>query len=569
VRFTFIPFVSIFVNASQASRLLADPQAVSITEDVPSRPSLVDSVPLIKAPQVWAKGVTGSPYSLAIIDTGVDKTHFSLSGSVVSEACYSTHTPPSRTSLCPGRVLASTALDSGLHCSAAVRGCDHGTHVASIAAGDGGSVRGVAPDASIIAIQVFTRHNTEAACGKGAAPCALYYATNAISGMERAYVLRTARKVAAVNISIAGGKYRYFCDDTEPAYAQAFDKLLNAGILVSVASGNSSYNGYLSAPACLSKAVAVGATDKSDNIAGFGNKAQQLKLLAPGVDIDAAVPGNGRAAKSGTSQAAPHVAGAVALLKDARPKARADEILAALACGGIDIPISGYEKPRINLLAAYNLLVKPPTTLTTFSFNAASQASSWQPLLGAWSISSGHYRPSADGKTHVRLLEQDRCNGSATYETRVKRANAGGGAYGFEGFIYRASISTSPPAIKFASGYLAFVTNNYGNNDFVGIVRLTNHNLSDPNLSFNSTSFRLICYDNTPNNNFGDYNALKVVNQGGRHIVHLNGAKACEGFDFGYFGDRVALFSGPQFNAGDFVGFDSFKITPTDRAVPQ
>ena len=353
-----------------------------------------------------------------------------------------------------------------------------------------------------------------------------------------------------------------------PAYAQAIDTLLNAEILVSVASGNDTYNGYLASPACLSKAVAVGATDKSDNNYVDGNKAQQLKLLAPGVNIFAAVPGQEREAKTGTSMAAPHVAGAIALLKDARPKARGDEILAALACGGIDIPVFGYEKPRINLLAAYNFLVNPPTTLTSFSFNAASQASSWQPLLGVWSISSGHYRPSADGKTHVRLLEQDRCNGSATYETRVKRANAGGGAYGFEGFIYRASISLSA-GTKLASGYLAFVTNNYGNNDFVGIVRLTNHNLANTTLSFNSTSFRLICYDNTPNNNFGGYNALKVVNQGGRHIVHLNGAKACEAFDFGYFGDRVALFSGPQSNAGDFVGFDTFKITPNDRAVPQ
>ena len=81
---------------------------------------------------------------------------------MVSEACYSTNDPFfSATSVCPGGVEASTAPDSGLNCDALdpsiADGCNHGTHVAGIAAGNGVGFNGMALDANVIAIQVFSK----------------------------------------------------------------------------------------------------------------------------------------------------------------------------------------------------------------------------------------------------------------------------------------------------------------------------------------------------------------------------------------------------------------------------
>ena len=82
---------------------------------------------------------------------------------MVSEACYSstgvTSGGVTYSSLCPGGADVSTAPGSGLNCDSSVKGCDHGIHVAGIAAGKGSSLSGVAPDAKLIAIQVPTEIN--------------------------------------------------------------------------------------------------------------------------------------------------------------------------------------------------------------------------------------------------------------------------------------------------------------------------------------------------------------------------------------------------------------------------
>ena len=192
VRFTFIPYMSLFVNAEQLDRLITDPQVVSIQEDVPSFPSLSESVPLIHAPpELWSKGVNGTDQVVAVLDTGVAKTHPMLAGKVVSEACYSTNNAAlNLTSLCPGGVTSSTRVGSGVNCSTAIPGCDHGTHVASIAGGNSSVLDGVARDAKLISIQIATRINSAAECG-GEPTCIYSTNTDQVRAMERVYALRT------------------------------------------------------------------------------------------------------------------------------------------------------------------------------------------------------------------------------------------------------------------------------------------------------------------------------------------------------------------------------------------
>ena len=73
--FEHIPFVAMNVTAGQLNRLVADPDVVSIQEDVAVPPNLTQSVPFINANDVWAAGFQGSGFAVAILDTGVDKTH--------------------------------------------------------------------------------------------------------------------------------------------------------------------------------------------------------------------------------------------------------------------------------------------------------------------------------------------------------------------------------------------------------------------------------------------------------------------------------------------------------------
>ena len=159
------------VDSATLDALLSSPDVISVEEDIPVPPTLDRSVPRIGATQLHASNVTGAGVAVAILDTGVDKTHPFLEGSVISEACYSTNDPAGgSSSLCPGGVEESTeegsAMPYGGICPSGE--CDHGTHVAGIVAGRSGILGspgpGVAPEASIIAIQVFSMTDSGLGC---------------------------------------------------------------------------------------------------------------------------------------------------------------------------------------------------------------------------------------------------------------------------------------------------------------------------------------------------------------------------------------------------------------------
>jgi subtilisin family serine protease len=90
VRYDIIPAMSLLVTAAELRKLLSDPAVVSIHEDVPMQLELAESIPLIHADDVWAKGFNGTGYTVAVIDTGVERAHPMFAGKLASEACYST-----------------------------------------------------------------------------------------------------------------------------------------------------------------------------------------------------------------------------------------------------------------------------------------------------------------------------------------------------------------------------------------------------------------------------------------------------------------------------------------------
>ena len=363
--FKYIPYIAMTVDGAALDALLSSPDVISVEEDVPVPPVLDLSVPRVGATRLHAGNLTGEGIAVAVLDTGVDKYHPFLQGSVVSEACYSTNLPAyGVSSLCPWGVTSlvgeGSAMPYGGNCT--LGECSHGTHVAGIIAGrdgiSGSPGPGVAPRSGIIAIQVFSKFDSEDYCGAGKAPCVASWSSDQMKGLEHVYELRYSFSVAAVNMSLGGGIYASHCD-TDPRKAYV-DILRTAGIATVISSGNEYYCGAIAAPACISSAISVGATTDWDSVASYSNSASILSLLAPGSSINSSVPladGGGYRSWNGTSMAAPHVAGAWALMKQSYPTATVSEILNSFTSTGLSVTDGGCSsvtKQRINVHEAFS-----------------------------------------------------------------------------------------------------------------------------------------------------------------------------------------------------------------------
>ncbi|MFC5289772.1 S8 family serine peptidase [Actinokineospora guangxiensis] len=244
----------------------------------------------IGAPEAWADGLSGAGVTVAVLDTGVDETHPDLAGRQSAERNFTAD---------------ADATDA----------FGHGTHVASIIAGEGGRYRGVAPGADILDAKVLD------ATGSGQESWVL-------AGMEWA----VAQGADIVNLSLGGAD----TPDTDPLEAAVEALSAEHGALFVIAAGNSGPGPRsVASPGSADAALTVGAVDRADAVAPFSSRGPRLgdggikpDITGPGVDIVAAASAggvigepveDGYIALSGTSMATPHVAGAAALLAQARP----------------------------------------------------------------------------------------------------------------------------------------------------------------------------------------------------------------------------------------------------------
>ncbi len=398
--FKTVPYVGLEVDPDALRMLDALPGlATRVHEDVLVRPALAQSGPLIKAPDAWAAGWNGTGQVIAILDTGVDKNHPFLHGKVVEEACYSAE------GSCPNGGTSQIGSGAGAPCTYAPSGCSHGTHVAGIAAGSGASFSGVARGASIMATQVFSRFTGPYCAADDEDPCTLSWSSDQVAALERVYDLRQSHEFASVNMSLGGATHATACDGLNPALTAVIANLRAVGIATVVAAGNHGNSNGISSPACISDAISVGATKDgsgsggtpTDAVSLFSNSANFLSLLAPGQWITSSVPGGGFATFQGTSMAAPHVAGAWAVAKQANPTATVDQILDGFRNTGklVFDPGNGltFSRIAVTLLqfsaSAYSVAETAGNALITVTRSGSMFGPNWEPLTVDYATSPG------------------------------------------------------------------------------------------------------------------------------------------------------------------------------------
>ncbi len=312
--------------------------------DAKLRPALDTSVAQIGAPVAWAAGHTGKGVPVAVLDTGIDVTHPDLAGRVVQARNFAGDGP-------------------------VVDNVGHGTHVASIVTGtgaaSGGRYRGVAPDVQLYDGKV---------CGDESCP-----ESAILAGMQWAAADKRAR---VVNMSLGGADSA----GTDPLERAVETLTARYGTLFVVAAGNEGPAEHtLGSPGSADAALTVGAVDGKDNAASFSSRGPRVgddglkpDITAPGVGIVAALskdntlPGprvgpDGRYLKlNGTSMAAPHVAGAAAILAQQHPDWTPARLKAALmASARPAAKLSGYVQGagRVDLTRAIrqSVTVNPPS----------------------------------------------------------------------------------------------------------------------------------------------------------------------------------------------------------------
>jgi subtilisin family serine protease len=337
--------MAVVVPRSQLGRLAALPGVTRVYPSVRYRTQLDRSVPQIGAPTLWGSGLenAGQGMKIAIIDEGIDQRHpfFSPVGYTMpagypkGQTAYTTAKvivarafPPAH----PKWKNASKPFDQELS--------SHGTHVAGIAAGnantlaEGTRISGVAPRAYLGNYKALTIP-TDADVGlDGNSP-----------ELAAAIEAAVADGMDVINMSLGEPEI----EPSRDIVVQALAAAARAGVVSVVAAGNDFDEfgrGSIGSPGTAPDAITVGAVSTSrsgpeDVVGSFSSSGPtplslRLKpeVSAPGVSIFSAAPGDSYASLSGTSRAAPHVAGGVALLLQRHPTWTPAQVKSALALTG-------------------------------------------------------------------------------------------------------------------------------------------------------------------------------------------------------------------------------------------
>ena len=246
----------------------------------------LSQIAAVKAHQNLHKG-NGS--FVVVIDSGVDAQSPFLSNKVALEACFAVACPNGTTK------MIGQGAAKPVHW--------HGTHVAGIVAGSNDSMSGVAPEAKIIAVNIFDRYGST-------------FDGNIIAALQWVDSISSEYNIAAVNMSLGTTMvFKSSCNSYIPDLTSIISKLKSKNIATVVSAGNA-YSHGMSSPACITDTISVAATYYNrDEVTKFSNVHEDTDFSAPGDNIYSSELSGSYRTASGTSMAAPHVAGAYAVYR--------------------------------------------------------------------------------------------------------------------------------------------------------------------------------------------------------------------------------------------------------------
>jgi subtilisin family serine protease len=341
--------LSVTATADVFQELASRPDVLKITPDdiqlVPLSPPAAppeQNLSVINAPALWSLGWQGQGVVIGVMDSGVYGSHPDLTtrwrgGTNSWYDPYGQH---------------STPFDAS----------GHGTWTTGVLVGGeaGGTAIGVAPQAQWIAAKIFNDAGTSTAT-------AVHLAFQ--------WMLDPDENPGTADAPhVANNSWGFSAPGCNLEYQLDLQALRAAGILPVFSAGNSGPNPSTSvSPANYPEALAVGATNNSDVVAndssrgpsdcGGEGEAIYPEIVAPGVSVRTTDLLGFYTNASGTSVAAPHVAGALALLLSAFPNLTVDQQSTTLTTTAVDLGDLGadntYGAGRLDVLAAYNRLVEP------------------------------------------------------------------------------------------------------------------------------------------------------------------------------------------------------------------
>ena len=261
----------------------------------------------IHLPQAHTFG-KGAGIRVAVLDTGVDSSHPALAGKLL-----------------PGWNFVDNNANTSEVGTQANLGFGHGTHVA-------GLVALTAPDAKIIPYRVLDQNGegnvwvlAEALLraidpdGNPATDDGAHVINMSLGTLNRTKILSA---IAQLSSCAASNSADPITDFSHSGYDDDRTRCANSkGVVIVAAAGNGSSSNALEYPAAEGSVglISVGASDATQRLASFSNFGSWVDVTAPGDGITSSIPGGGYAVWSGTSMAAPMVAGAVALLRSREP----------------------------------------------------------------------------------------------------------------------------------------------------------------------------------------------------------------------------------------------------------